>query len=257
MVEERDQREFTVEIRSAGAGEATEQPLELPRRTGTVESVSYTPADTLPLYDPQAPGPVRNITLYKRGPEGTVLVASGPGGSLTLPALPAGQEQQMELEQHGAALDVAEGEELYWQSGPYAGASEPDPGGVLRITFADESRAIRRYSPGEEIVVLLDLYDDGGIHEVVGEFIEEGRYAPPPTLELRGHGAGAVEGTVEIRTRLRSNTLKGSYRCIRITVRDLGGNRGLVRSVPNIRFRVLPAEAQADSPEVRGWRFPT
>jgi hypothetical protein len=287
MTDETTPREFTVEIGPAGPGESIDQSIT-PQLVGTIRSVAYTPADNLPLYDPTDRAPIRNLSLSKREysspeseePASTLPVASLTG-SLTLPHLVAGREHSLELSRQGSGLDVQEGDKLCWHSFPFRGRNEADPGGTVRITMADEERAIRRYNHGDLVEIALDLYDGGGIHEVTAWFgresgmhIREGR-SDAAILELRGHGGGEVEATVTVRTRLRSTVLPGTYRCDYVEVRDLGGNPSRIRlarspyethSENDIRIRVMPPPrppglppgmpaSLGDRTELRDWRY--
>lgn len=159
------------------------------------------------------------------------------------------------MQQHASALDIGEGDELYWHSGLFAGRTDADPGGVLRITMVDEERAIRRYKPGDVVSIALDLSDDGGINEVVAMFTREG--ASGPAITLRGHGDGAVEAQVTLHTRLRSRVVPGSYRCKYIEVRDLGGNPYRIHPDDDIRIHVIPVDVAVTLfPSCRGGGSP-
>src|SRR5919107_3270000 len=112
----------------------------------------------------------------------------------------------------------------------------------------------RRYSPGERIILGLELYNDNGIFYVAGRFV----HADYPTVHitLPGYGGGKQHTTVYIQNVIVTNTLPGQYICEYIQAEDGRGNFSVLH--PNITFYVEQQSALVDDqgPQLKGgWSF--
>ena len=112
----------------------------------------------------------------------------------------------------------------------------------------------RRYSPGERIILGLELYNDNGIFYVAGRFV----HADYPTVHitLPGYGGGKQHTTVYIQNVIVTNTLPSQYICEYIQAEDGRGNFSGLH--PNITFYVEQQSALVDDqgPQLKGgWSF--
>src|SRR5215210_9199103 len=113
----------------------------------------------------------------------------------------------------------------------------------------------QRYSAGERILIGIDLYDDSGIYDVTGIFVNS--EDPNAVITLPGYGGGARQATVYVQNFVTTNTPPGQYVCKYIQAQDGRGNYSTLH--PDISFWVEQQAASVDDqgPELKGWSFPS
>lgn len=113
----------------------------------------------------------------------------------------------------------------------------------------------QRYSPGERVLIGVELRDDSGIYDVTAFFVHADD--PNAAITLPGYGGGARQATVYIQNFVTTNTPSGQYVCQYLQAQDGKGNYSILH--PDISFYVDGQSAPADDegPEMGGWGFPS